>query len=257
MTVVSKLRTLRWFASRPHLWGQAVELVKRKFGPDLDSPAHRRKATSWCEQNAISTDAAFDWLGQANRPYFRQLVSDEWSEAKAKAASCPVEMGGEGHLDLLHACCESVNAKSVVETGVAYGWSSYALLRSLCNRNGHLISTDMPYVQQNLEAYVGIVVPNSLRNHWTLIRQADRQGLPKALARMPIVDMCHYDSDKSYAGREWAYPLLWQSLRTGGLFVSDDIQDNEGFRHFVDRLEATDWFVTEHLGKFVGVIRKS
>ena len=49
---------------------------------------------------------------------------------------------------------------------------------------------------------------------------------------MPEIDLCHYDSDKTYAGRLKSYRLLWPALRLGGYFISDDIDDNLGFAHF-------------------------
>ena len=46
------------------------------------------------------------------------------------------------------------------------------------------------------------------------------------------IDLCHYDSDKSWWGRAYAF-LLWKALKPGGLFISDDIQDNMFFAEFV------------------------
>ena len=37
----------------------------------------------------------------------------------------------------------------IIETGVAYGWSSQAILSSIHNRKGKLISVDMPMIGQN------------------------------------------------------------------------------------------------------------
>lgn len=55
---------------------------------------------------------------------------------------------------------------------------------------------------------------------------------------MSEIDLCHYDSDKSYEGRAWAYPLLWKHLRSGGLMISDDIGDNTAFRDFAAECEV-------------------
>jgi hypothetical protein len=90
---------------------------------------------------------------------------------------------------------------------------------------------------------------------WPLFRLADRQGLPRALHLLRQVDVCHYDSDKSYAGRMWAAPLLWSALRPGGYFISDDIDDNLAFRHFADQCGVAPLIVRVG-GKFVGVLVK-
>ena len=256
MGMIGKVKTLGWFAVRPELWGQAAYLVQRKFQRNADSPALRARATQWCKDQAVPAADVMTGLGGKLDAFETAIGADSLAAARARAASCPTKMGGEGHLGLLYSCAELTQALRVLETGVAYGWSSYAILRSLQNRPGaHLASTDMPYVKLNLEDYVGVVVPDELRQQWTLIRQADRQGLPKALAQLGRLDLCHYDSDKSYQGRMWAYPILWDSLRSGGILISDDIQDNAGFKDFVKTISA-EWYVAEHLGKYVGVIRK-
>ena len=75
-----------------------------------------------------------------------------------------VKMGGAGDLSLIHAAARLSGARRAVETGVAYGWSSLAILAALAeNRSGHLASVDMPYAKLNNEPFVGIVVTNSLR----------------------------------------------------------------------------------------------
>jgi predicted O-methyltransferase YrrM len=86
-----------------------------------------------------------------------------------------------------------------------------------------------------------------------LIREPDRNGIKKAISILNgTVDLVHYDSDKSYQGRNFGYPLLWDALREGGIFISDDIQDNMAFREFVSK-EGAPFAVTESQGKYVGI----
>jgi len=95
-----------------------------------------------------------------------------------------------------------------------------------------------------------------MRTNWELMREPDRRGLEKAIARFGgRIDLCHYDSDKSYWGRTYAYPLLWRALVPGGVFISDDIQDNMAFAEFVEKRELT-FAVTEYEGKLVGITRR-
>ncbi|MCP5115727.1 MAG: class I SAM-dependent methyltransferase, partial [bacterium] len=131
-----------------------------------------------------------------------------------------------------------------------------AILLALQHRDeALLISTDRPYPRFGSEAHVGCVVPEALREKWRIIDRADRQALPRALKLMPEVDLCHYDSDKSYDGRMWASPRLWRALRPGGFFVSDDIEDNQAFRDFAAR-EGVEPLVVSWSGHFVGVLVK-
>lgn len=132
-----------------------------------------------------------------------------------------------------------MQAKTVIETGVAYGWSSLAILCSVSRRNGALFSVDMPHPLLKDEGLTGAVVPASLRNRWTLIREPDHSGLMKVLRQVDRLDFIHYDSDKSYLGRQATYRRLWRHLRPGGILMSDDIADNTAFRDFAAEVAIT------------------
>lgn len=115
----------------------------------------------------------------------------------------------------------------------------------------------MPYVKMNNERYVGLVVGENLKKRWQLIRKADRQGLLQAFKQMPEIDLCHYDSDKTYSGRMWAYPLLWNALKPGGILVSNDIEDNTAFKDFAVKIGKVPIIVKEkHNDRFVGILKK-
>ena len=174
------------------------------------------------------------------------------------------KMGASGDLDLIYWLAEHLQITSAIETGVAYGWSSLAFLLSLNNRKGRnvkLISTDRPYINQNNEQFIGCVVPSEFKSMWIILRNADKQALPKALKILGKIDMCHYDSDKSYQGRMWAYQLLWDALRPGGFFISDDIGDNKAFLDFSKKVASDPVVIklrsTQDAVHYVGVIKKS
>ncbi len=169
-----------------------------------------------------------------------------------------MQMGGPGDIDLLYGAARLSAAQRVIETGVAYGWSSLAILAGMDGRAGaQVVSVDMPYPKQNNDVWVGVVVPDRLRGMWRIRREPDRRGLERALADVGgEIDLCHYDSDKSYYGRRYAYPKLWTALRRGGVFISDDIQDNLAFAEFIDEHRPV-FAVTESGGKFVGIARRS
>ena len=108
----------------------------------------------------------------------------------------------------------------------------------------------------NNEDYIGCVVPENYKPKWELQRQSDVKGIPMALKKLNHnIDFCHYDSDKSYTGRKWSSPILWSSLKNGGLFVSDDINDNLAFKHFCQSVSRKP-IIIEHQGKYVGIIQK-
>jgi predicted O-methyltransferase YrrM len=258
--MIEKLKTLLWFARRPSFWPHALALTGRKITNAARHEKCRPQATTWAAEQSISAEEALRLAGlyHAAAGPFPRIPDRLIAEADDRARSAQVKMGGAANLELLYAAAVLAKPRCVIETGVAYGWSSLAILAAMEeNGIGQLISIDMPYVKQGNEPWVGVVVPDEFRHRWTLIREPDRNGINKAIALCNgTVDLTHYDSDKSYPGRAYAYPRLWNALRPGGLFISDDVQDNFGFRDFCvsNRIESQ---VTSSGGKFIGIARKA
>jgi hypothetical protein len=252
------LKKTLWFLRRPQFYPHMLYLALKKVVPGSKSKDKTRaEATRWCESRALETNDAISKLtGLADPKPVRELFPSQMKWAYHKARECPVDMGGPGNVDLIFWLAEHKSARRVVETGIAYGWSSLAILLSIDRRDGAmLVSTDMPFIGLNNEPYVGCVVPPELRAKWQIIRLADRPGLARALQETGKIDLCHYDSDKSYAGRMWAYPKLWAALTPGGFMISDDVSDNVGFRDF-SLAVGREPVVVACDGKFVGVLVK-
>lgn len=246
---------------RPIMWPELARLLTRRLTGAPTDPAvlesERRDSETWCAARAVTAEDAVRRIGRGGRLIdVKASFASRIAAGEARAAACPVKLGGEGNLDLLHSLCESSQAITVVETGVAYGWSSLAILLSLKNRPGaKLYSVDLPYFEYRNDRWVGIVVPDELRPLWKLYRMADREGLPRALRAAGTVDLAHYDSDKSVAGRHFAYPRMWDALRPGGILVSDDIADNRGFQEFCEQ-NGLDPMIVGQDGKYQGIIVK-
>ncbi len=251
-----KFKTIVWFLARPKYYPQVFQILKRKGNWVKEHT--RDEATDWCRQNAISQEEALKALtGSGNLLPLQQLFPDIMNQANAQAEKSPVKMGGEGALSLIYHLVKYYKPKNCLETGVAYGWSSLAILLALDEIEGsNLISNDMPYVNENNEDFVGIVVPDTLKGKWTLQRLPDIKGIPIALKKFGgRLDFCHYDSDKSYTGREWATPLLWDALRPNGIMMIDDINDNIAFQEFCQRVSMKP-VIIEHQNKYVGILIK-
>ena len=259
MGLSSKLKTLLWFVKRPNMYRQLGFLLYQRLFPHPQEDT-RTEATIWCQQRGISSFNAIQILtSNENVLSIEELFPEFMATAKQIVNALPVKMGGEADLELLYYLAEKWQAKTIVETGVAYGWSSSIFLLSLKHTpGGKLFSTDMPYPKMNNESFVGCVVPDELKSNWTLISLPDRQALPKIDKRIKEIDLCHYDSDKSYRGRMWAYKKLWQKIRPGGLFISDDVNDNVAFKDFSDQLGLEPIIVFyEPENKYVGILVKS
>jgi hypothetical protein len=211
-------------------------------------------SAAWCREVAKSVEGFCDAMN-----------SDLWRESlavadcirdtgNAKLSALDVDLGGGGHYPLLYFFVRYLRPKVVVETGVAAGFSTAAILTAIkANGVGHLYSSEFVYFRlKNPEKYVGYIVDDELKSNWTLFLEGDRRNIPKILAAVDRVDLLHYDSDKSYSGRRIALKLLTPRLSKGAPVVMDDVQDNLFFRDHVERHDL-DASVFEFWGKYLGM----
>lgn len=243
-----------WYIRRPMMWGEFARGVSRKlrgYGPD-----ERPAATVRCAEIAVDPRSAMrslgvEWVDVTELPVY--------VDARRRLAADGVTIACAGDTSMLYSAVRSLRPEAVLETGVAYGMSSLAILMAMDEvGRGHLHSVDMPYRGAQDDSYVGQAVPPELRNRWTLLRMPDRRGVPKAVAEGQPFDLVHYDSDKTRDGREFALPLLWESLRPGGVLLSDDVNDDFAFLEFADSLgvPAVVW-EKDQGGGYAGAIPKS
>ena len=248
-------KTFLGYAKRPDLYPELSRKIIKNIFNRKSAFRGKEKTFRWVSLVAISPEEAIKQLFGVTDLTFNHLYAAEIQTASEKEKNCPIKMGGAGALELIYQSCEFTKAKNVVETGVAYGWSSFAALLSLQKREGTLYSSDMPYLGQNGDQYVGCIVPENLKKNWKLLRHADKESLPKIFGESAEMDVVHYDSDKSYEGRTWAYHQLYKHLRKGGVFLSDDIGDNSAYQDFCEELRIKST-VVEFEDKFVGIFIK-
>ncbi|WP_228445920.1 class I SAM-dependent methyltransferase [Chryseobacterium gleum] len=249
------LKTFIGYLKRPDLYPELGRKIIKNTVNRGNAFKGKEKTKSWAAERCISQEEAVSRLFGLDIKPFRVEYHEILSFAEQREKECPVKMGGPGALELIYYACEFTNAQHVVETGVAYGWSSLASLLSLAKRGGRLYSSDMPYLAQDGDQYVGYVVPEKLKSNWKLFRFADKESLPKIFAENAVFDVLHYDSDKSYNGRIWAYDELYKHLKKGGVFISDDIGDNSAYQDFCEK-NNINTTVVEFEGKYVGVFIK-
>lgn len=209
---------------------------------------------------AAQASAARRWSRKSFQPteaLARTIDSKLWDETVAFAAELEAEhrarfeqlrasirLGGAGDHRLLYFLTRLTRPTVVVETGVAAGWSSAAILAALArNGEGHLWSSelvyDRPWLHDDYRTYVGMVVDDHLRDRWTLLLDGDDANLPSILAECGEVGLFHYDSDKSFAGRTRALRTVEPSLADDAVLVFDDITDDLHFRDLATRSSRT------------------
>ncbi|WP_324749111.1 class I SAM-dependent methyltransferase [Sphingomonas sp. LY54] len=222
---------------------------------ERDAQRTRKEVEQWCRAQARPIDAWARRIDALMWEEASQFAKDQHAMARPRLEALGIDLGGGGAYDLLYFLTRKLRPQTVVETGVAAGYSSRAFLTALSkNGSGSLYSSDFPYFRlANPERYVGYIVEPELREGWTLLMAGDQANIPQIAAKIEKIDLFHYDSDKSYEGRRFAYETLESAFHDGTLVMYDDIQDNAHFRDFV---KGQDWpfMVFEFEGKWVGMV---
>lgn len=201
--------------------------LARKAGPKV-----RAQIETWWSSR--STDQQ-EWAESVDPGLWRESIDFACAldqRGRAQLANASVRYGGGGAYALLYFLVRLRKPAYALETGVAAGWSSTAILQAMeVNGRGHLWSSDAPYRKQAAEKdSIGILVPPALRRRWTLLTDGDVKNLPIILKSLPTLDFFHYDSDKRYASRQFVWRLVSSKLKSGATVMFDDIQDNWHFR---------------------------
>jgi predicted O-methyltransferase YrrM len=241
-------------ALRPgYFFTMAHKLALRASGTlRRNKPAVER---AWCERHA-----------EVVADFARGMDPELWEEAEdfgvtfARYAAdrlreLDVRLGGGGHYPLAYFLTRRYKPAVAVETGVAAGYTSAAILTALeKNAQGHLYSSGFPYFRlDDPEKYIGYLVEDRLKARWTLHVKGDRANIPSILKSVGAIDFFHYDSDKSYEGRRWALDTVAVRLSPRAVVLMDDIQDNRYFREHVEQSGAA-FRVFGFEGKFIGAL---
>lgn len=213
----------------------------------------------WLQQEAISDE---DWLSPEDAALWALAKQrhQEYVDVDVERIrnNYPKEIHGPGGAyAMLYFLVRKYQPDYMVETGVSLGCSSHAILTAMEeNGKGELHSSDFPYFRiKEAEKYIGMVVPERLRGRWTLYLEGDEKNLPEIYSKVPHVDIFHYDSDKSYQGRQNAYDLTAPKMSKGGMMLFDDTNDNAFFYDLLKNENLTNRSrVVQYKGKYIGVV---
>jgi Methyltransferase domain len=168
------------------------------------------------------------------------------------AAGAGHSLGAIGYTEgvYLYAVLRALRPEIAVETGVANGFSTaFSLLALQANGTGHLHSIDFPrevgrdYEQGEFyegEGRAGIpagsepgwLIPQVLKERWTLILGRSQEELPPLLGRLGPIDSFMHDSEHSFDCMWFEFSSAWPALRPGGLLLSDDVNSTQAFQRF-------------------------
>lgn len=141
-----------------------------------------------------------------------------------------------------YAACRLFAPRYVVETGVAYGVTTTAILLALAdNAGGELHSIDLPPLVRGADGPIGYLVPQNIRDQWTLHRGASRQVLPALLERLgPVQVFCH-DGLHTFENMKFEFYSVLRR-RSGPLVViADDIHNNLAFLETMQETKPLHW----------------
>jgi len=155
-------------------------------------------------------------------------------------------------LDSIYVVIPALKPNIIVETGVANGASSFYILLALKKNNkGHLFSVDFPnldptsMIPKNKE--VGWLVPQILRERWTLILGKVEEKLTDLLDKLGAIDVFYHDSLHTYEHMMFEFKTAWRKLIKGGLLISDNIDLNNAFIDFCKEVKAS-WIDLANVG---------
>lgn len=136
----------------------------------------------------------------------------------------------------LYVLCRIIRPVTIVETGVAEGFSSSFILQALENsQNGHLYSIDLPNQpgeELSEGKYTGWLVPEELKNRWSLMLGSSKEKLPLLLEGLKCIDIFYHDSEHSYQNMLFEFKTVWKYVKIGGFLCVDDITENNAFDEF-------------------------
>tara|TARA_B110000967_G_C18854083_1_gene546162 strand:+ start:1085 stop:1870 length:786 start_codon:yes stop_codon:yes gene_type:complete len=159
------------------------------------------------------------------------------------------------NLKLVYFLMRYYKPKKIIETGVAAGTSSEAILQAINKNNkGYLYSSDLPYYKiEQSEKFIGAAVSDELKKFWKLDIRGDHYALDDFINLSSKIDFFYYDSDKSYNGRNFAMKKVNKHFSLNAVLIMDDIQDNLFFKNFVEK-ENLNFKVFGFKNQFVGLV---
>lgn len=159
-------------------------------------------------------------------------IKNEFSKQKHSAGD-PVSVFGSFKSAISYVVCRALKPDVIVETGVKDGVSTTYILTALkLNNRGHLYSIDLhdPVLPKDIKT--GWIVPENLKNRWSLIEGKSSEQLPPLLKQLNQIDVFQHDSEHSYENMLYEYETAWKHIREGGILLSDDIRMNDAWRDF-------------------------
>ena len=199
------------------------------------------------------------WVNAYFNQYKRKIISNK-NFAHAHS--------GDYEVALLYIIVRLLRPSVVVETGVASGRSSSAILQALSdNDKGFLYSIDLnqkftgkpeEYItdtgRTEFKGFIpeekepGWLIPDELKNRWRLILGDSKIELPKLVSELKEIDIFYHDSEHSYGNMLFEFRTIWPRIPRNGLIISDDVKWNNAFGDFLGEIKNVQYVIKEGTG---------
>ena len=256
--LVEKFKTYYYYLVNNNSRKYFFILISRKilnlFKVTRDTKKKNEIVQNWCNKNKISEKKFYLKIGLKKVGNFFEEKKSYYNSARLKEKKLDYKMGGMAHLNLIYNLIKHYKSQKILETGVAFGWSTLVFILAKKNHST-LTSVDLSYPTKSSYKFVGRALPSNFKKKFILLRGIDYYFLKFFNNQKKYFDFIHYDSDKSYLGRKKNYELIWKILKKKGCFVSDDISDNPAFYEFV-KFNKLNYYILSSNSKFIGVVFK-
>ena len=214
------------------------------------------QARKWCDMEAVEITDYLNTFPANILEEANQFIKELKVRENKVQSSVPFKMGAGGNCMLIYCLARYRNAKTIVETGVSMGYSSFTFLKVLEeNGGGKLLSSDLPYFDHpDAEKYIGCIIPDELKKDWIIYLDGDQANFPRIAKQIGNIDILNYDSAKSYQSRVYAWKYFKQFFKSGTMIMYDDIIDNLHFRDLVLRANLEFKVIKGYTGNYVGLI---
>ncbi len=157
----------------------------------------------------------------------------------------------------LYILCRITKPKNVIETGVAYGLSSFYILAALKkNEFGVLTSIDSVFRPWQSEHMIGSAIPDDLRDRWRLVLGKSNEKLLNEFKKISDVGIFIHDSLHTYKNMTFEFNCAINNLNDNGMIISDDILDNDAYYDFIKSKKIENSIIKVD-DKVLGFIQKS
>jgi predicted O-methyltransferase YrrM len=221
--VIRKITSLlRAFSWNP-LW--ALHLFRNSLFKVLDRRDHTSRFLEGHYQGGALEEVLPDLVRISPREIGDLADRHATTFNHARHPSTPCPWNASRRLEsLCYVVCRLTRPSCVVETGVAAGHTSRAILLALNeNKHGRLYSIDLPLFSWRRTYPIGSSIPPSLRSRWHLTLGPSRLVLPNLLRRLGPIDVFVHDSDHTYLNQKVEFSLALSALRPGGFLIADDV----------------------------------